>query len=199
MPPNTGKQWLGIIRALHLVDKQIFPELVSRVSTPSSGNLFSSKEAEIAAKAVAIRRLTCAIFASEKDTHLIHLAVIQEKLVEVLRGGQSSVILGEVGPHLNLSWLFPGKSLCIDIPLPQGSACSLLSAQSPRALAGCNYRDGLDTLAASLRLLISEQIHIIKDAIRSPPSDASEEFYLVLSICKFIDLAVTVQTPELQT
>jgi len=165
MTPEVGAGWCGLIHALHTVDKQVFPELVSRASTTSAGNLFSGKEAETIAKAGAIRRLTCAIFAAGKDSHLIHLAIIQEKLVEVLRSGLSSTILAEI-------------YLCLRVSLVRFS---------PHNFPGL------------WPVVITDMINILNEAIHNPPSESDESYCLLVAVCKFIDLAVTVQTQELQT
>jgi hypothetical protein len=94
--PLSGQRWNTLIHAVHNTDKQSFPELVARISTTSSGNLFVNKEAEIVSKAMAIRRLSHTIFAGGRDAYLANLAAIQEKLVEVLRSGLSPIVLGEV-------------------------------------------------------------------------------------------------------
>jgi hypothetical protein len=96
MSPSAGQRWNTLIHSLHAVDKQAFPELIARVSTASSTNLFSNKEAETASKALAIRRTAYAIFVGRKDSYITSLAIIQEKLAEVLRSGHSPVVLGEV-------------------------------------------------------------------------------------------------------
>lgn len=96
MNPRAGQRWNSLIHSLQSADKQAFPELVARVSTTSSGNLFSNREAEIASRVVALRRVSYAVFVGGKNTYLTHLPIIQEKLVEVLRSGLSPIVLGEV-------------------------------------------------------------------------------------------------------
>jgi hypothetical protein len=43
------------------------------------------------------------------------------------------------------------------------------------------------------------QLHILEEALRTPISEDRDFASLVFAVCKFIDLALTVQTPELQT
>ena len=92
----AGQRWNVLIHHLYSTDKQSFTELVSRISTTVSGNLFVNKEAEITSKAMAIRRLSYTLFSGEKDTYMTNLALIQEKIAEVLRSGLSPIVLAEV-------------------------------------------------------------------------------------------------------
>lgn len=94
--PTTAVKWDGLIRALFVGDKQTFVELVSRVSTSSPGVLFSSKEAESSSRATAVRRMSYCLFCGQKDIFMAGLPLIQDKLVEVLRGGAAANVLAEV-------------------------------------------------------------------------------------------------------
>jgi len=164
MSPDSGQRWNVLIQSLHTSDKSTFPELVARISTAVSGNLFTSKEAETVSKVTAIRRLSYTLFTGVKDSYMANLSIIQEKLVEILRSGLSSIVIGEL-------------YLCMRV---------IITRFSPHNLSGL------------WPVVITNMLSTLEFALQSPHSQDEEFLCLLLSICKFIDLAVTLQTPELQ-
>ena len=104
--PISGQRWNTLINSLYNSDKQSFPDLVTRISTAASGNLFVNREAEAISKAMTIRRLSYVIFAGAKDAYMAYIASIQEKLVEVLKSGLPSLVVGEVGLIIRPSALY---------------------------------------------------------------------------------------------
>ncbi|KAK4314041.1 hypothetical protein Pmani_014660 [Petrolisthes manimaculis] len=71
-------------------DKNIFKELLGRVSMSQGGSLslFSSKESEYETRAGLLKRLAFTIFCSETDQYMRYIPEIQERLSEVTRLGQ---------------------------------------------------------------------------------------------------------------
>ena len=96
MSAEAGRQWQPVVSALMNSDKERFVELVGRVTSTPSTNIFTNKEAETLSRATNLRRLTYVIYAAEKDHWLTHLPALQEKLVDLLRNGSSDPVGSEV-------------------------------------------------------------------------------------------------------
>ncbi|KAH8110602.1 Dopey, N-terminal-domain-containing protein [Phellopilus nigrolimitatus] len=115
--PISGLKWRSIIKTLIDTDKTAFSELLGRIASAPSANIFVNREYEMQTKAQNIRRLSFVLFASEKNHFLTQLPAVQEKLVDILRSGSSSIVESEVylcirvllcrlSPH-NLSSFWP--------------------------------------------------------------------------------------------
>lgn len=96
-----AKNWQPVIFALFNQDKERFLELISRITAVSTGpqiNIFTSRESEILARALTLRRLSYVIFASQTQDHFLpQLPGIQEKIVDVIRASESrDLVAGEV-------------------------------------------------------------------------------------------------------
>lgn len=87
MAPSAGRWWCGPILAVHAVDreKHFLAELVGRITTSASANIFTNREAEIKQRSTSIRRLSFVLYSGAQDQFLPQLPAIQEKLVDVLR------------------------------------------------------------------------------------------------------------------
>ncbi|MBW0470508.1 hypothetical protein O181_010223, partial [Austropuccinia psidii MF-1] len=94
--PETGRRWKPIIQALLTTDKERFTEMLSRLSTVPSTNIFTNKEAEAITRALSLRRITYAIYAAEYNRFLVHLPSIQEKVVDLLRSNVGEIVHAEV-------------------------------------------------------------------------------------------------------
>ncbi|GAA5993677.1 hypothetical protein JCM10908_002290 [Rhodotorula pacifica] len=94
--PSTERLWRPLVHAITLADRERVPELIAKVSTSSSANIFTNRELEILSRALALRRLTYTIFCSPKDTFLAQLPAIQEKLVDLLRSSVGDLVHVEV-------------------------------------------------------------------------------------------------------
>ncbi|GAA6058598.1 hypothetical protein JCM10212_004009 [Sporobolomyces blumeae] len=103
-PPTANAQWAPLVQALMASDKERFPDLVGKVSTVSSANIFTNRELESLSRALSLRRLTYTIFTGEKDRYLTQLPIIQEKLVDLLRSSVGDMVHAEV--YLCLRVLF---------------------------------------------------------------------------------------------
>ncbi|GAA5831398.1 hypothetical protein JCM3766R1_001734 [Sporobolomyces carnicolor] len=101
--PESNAQWKPLIQAL-MVDKERLPDLVGKISTASSANIFTNRELESLSRALSLRRLTYALYTGEKDRFLAQLPIIQEKLVDLLRSSVGDMVQAEV--YLCLRVLF---------------------------------------------------------------------------------------------
>ncbi|GAA5972409.1 hypothetical protein JCM8115_004327 [Rhodotorula mucilaginosa] len=102
--PSAEPSWRPLVHALTLADRERMPELVAKVSTSSSANIFTNRELEVLSRALALRRLTYTLFCSPKDTSLAQLPAVQEKLVDLLRSPVGDLVHAEV--YLCLRVLF---------------------------------------------------------------------------------------------
>ncbi|UZJ52849.1 hypothetical protein CBS101457_002169 [Exobasidium rhododendri] len=93
---EAGLQWRTIVCALINSDKERFVDLVSKVTSIPSSNIFTNREAETLSRSTNLRRITYLIYASEKDHWLTQLPLLQEKLVDLLRNGSSDPVGSEV-------------------------------------------------------------------------------------------------------
>ncbi|PLW27497.1 hypothetical protein PCASD_17664 [Puccinia coronata f. sp. avenae] len=94
--PELGRRWKPIIQALFNTDKERFTEMLSRLSTVPSANIFTNKEAEMITRSLSLRRITYAIYAAEYNRFLVHLPSIQEKVVDLLRSSVGEIVHAEV-------------------------------------------------------------------------------------------------------
>ncbi|CAE7181510.1 unnamed protein product [Rhizoctonia solani] len=116
--PDAGLAWCPLIRAYVLSDKLAIPDIVGRVTTTSSNNIFTNREAEALARTISLRRLSFAIYCADNNGCLTQLPSIQEKLVELLRSTSAEpivhsevllcvrILLCRLSPH-NLSSFWP--------------------------------------------------------------------------------------------
>lgn len=94
--PETGRRWKLIIQALLNTDKERFTEMLSRLTTAPSANIFTNKEMEMVTRSLNLRRITYAIYAAEYNRFLVHLPSIQEKVVDLLRSNVGEIVHAEV-------------------------------------------------------------------------------------------------------
>lgn len=80
-------------------------DLIAKISTASSANIFTNRELESLSRALSLRRLTYALFTGEKDRFLTQLPIIQEKLVDLLRSSVGDMVHAEVSFAENCSSL----------------------------------------------------------------------------------------------
>ncbi|KAG8688167.1 hypothetical protein FRC08_011589 [Ceratobasidium sp. 394] len=114
----AGIRWCPLIKAYVLSDKLAISDIVGRITTTSSNNIFTNREAETLARTISLRRLSFAIFCGETNGCLAQLPSIQEKLVELFRWTSTEpvihceiylcvrVLLCRLSPH-NLSSFWP--------------------------------------------------------------------------------------------
>ncbi|EIN14374.1 hypothetical protein PUNSTDRAFT_140678 [Punctularia strigosozonata HHB-11173 SS5] len=94
--PNGGACWQPIVAALVDFDKTAFPELLGKVYTAPSANIFVNREYEMLLQSLNLRRLSYVLLAGEKNHFLAQLPSVQEKLVEIFRNVSSPVVQSEV-------------------------------------------------------------------------------------------------------
>ncbi|GAA6010233.1 hypothetical protein JCM11491_005403 [Sporobolomyces phaffii] len=101
--PTSNALWKPLVQAL-MAEKERLPDLIAKVSTVSSANIFTNRELESLSRALSLRRLTYALYTGEKDRFLTQLPLIQEKLVDLLRSSVGDMVHAEV--YLCLRVLF---------------------------------------------------------------------------------------------
>ncbi|KAH8099733.1 Dopey, N-terminal-domain-containing protein [Cristinia sonorae] len=115
--PNAGNKWRLMIKMLFDTDKTALTELLSRVTTAPSANIFTNREYEMLLRSLNLRRLSYVLLSGEKNHFLTQLPTIQEKLVDTLRNVNAPIVQSEVylcirvllcrlSPH-NLSSFWP--------------------------------------------------------------------------------------------
>ncbi|KAF8588312.1 hypothetical protein K439DRAFT_1629769 [Ramaria rubella] len=94
--PEMSEKWRPIIRAFLDSDRQALPELIGKVTSVGSSNIFANREYETLLRSLNLRRLSYAVFTGEKNHFLTQLPLIQEKLVDILRNQNSPLMESEV-------------------------------------------------------------------------------------------------------
>ncbi|KAK7464504.1 hypothetical protein VKT23_006673 [Stygiomarasmius scandens] len=156
--PDMAEVWKPIFRALFDSDKAAFPELLSKISTAPSANIFTNREYEMTLRSQNLRRLSFVLLAGDKNHYLTQLPSIQEKLVDVLRNVTAPVVQSEVylcirvllcrlSPH-NLTSFWPVilTELYRVFEQTMASVPSDGSEDLPLVLAACKCLDLLLTL-----------------------------------------------------
>ncbi|KDQ63058.1 hypothetical protein JAAARDRAFT_53285 [Jaapia argillacea MUCL 33604] len=93
---QSAQKFRPIIRALFDVDRASVGELLNKVTTAPSGTIFTNREYESLLRSLNLRRLSYAIFVSDKNHFLTQLPAIQEKLVDILRNSPAPILQSEV-------------------------------------------------------------------------------------------------------
>ncbi|KAJ6601434.1 Dopey, N-terminal-domain-containing protein [Mycena vulgaris] len=91
-----AEKWKPIMKSLFDLDKTAFPELLAKVATAPSANIFTNREYEMLLRSLNIRRLSFVLFAGDKNHFLTLLPSIQEKLVDILRNVTAPIVQSEV-------------------------------------------------------------------------------------------------------
>ncbi|KAI0756510.1 Dopey, N-terminal-domain-containing protein [Daedaleopsis nitida] len=114
---DAGEKWTPIIKSFFDTDKTALPELLGKITTVASANIFTNREYEMLLRSLNLRRLSYVILSAEKNHFLTQLPSIQEKLVDTLRNVSAPIVQSEVflcvrvllcrlSPH-NLSSFWP--------------------------------------------------------------------------------------------
>ncbi|KAF8915027.1 Dopey, N-terminal-domain-containing protein [Mucidula mucida] len=93
---DVADQWKPIVRSLFDADKTAFPELLGKVATAPSTNIFTNREYEMLLRSLNLRRLSFVLFAGDKNHFLTQLPSIQEKLVDILKNVTAPIVQSEV-------------------------------------------------------------------------------------------------------
>ncbi|KAI0964349.1 hypothetical protein AcW1_001188 [Taiwanofungus camphoratus] len=115
--PDAGGKWRPMVKSLFDTDKTSLTELLGKITTSPSANIFTNREYEMLLRSLNLRRLSFVLLSSEKNHFLTQLPTIQEKLVDTLRNVSAPVVQSEVylcvrvllcrlSPH-NLSSFWP--------------------------------------------------------------------------------------------
>ncbi|KZT08595.1 uncharacterized protein LAESUDRAFT_757319 [Laetiporus sulphureus 93-53] len=115
--PDAGANWRVMIKSFFDTDKTALTELLGKITTAPSANIFTNREYEMLLRSLNLRRLSYVLLSGEKNHFLVHLPIIQEKLVDTLRNVIAPVVQSEVylcvrvllcrlSPH-NLSSFWP--------------------------------------------------------------------------------------------
>ncbi|CAL1694342.1 unnamed protein product [Somion occarium] len=115
--PQAGRKWRPMVKMLFDTDKTAFTELLGRITTAPSANIFTNREYEMLLRSLNLRRLSYVILTGDKNHFLTQLPSIQEKLVDTLRNVSAPIVQSEVylcvrvllcrlSPH-NLSSFWP--------------------------------------------------------------------------------------------
>ena len=90
------QKWLPVVRQWSLADKDRMPELLSRLTSPTSAGIMfgvgaSSARLEADRKAqLNLRRIAFLILAAPNDTFVVNIATLQEKIVDLLNASAVS-------------------------------------------------------------------------------------------------------------
>ena len=96
LPPAAGRQWSPMVATLYVAERDRLVDVVGRIATTPTNNLFTSRETDLLARTVSIRRLAYTIYAGERNTFLAQLPLIQEKVVDVLRSNAPELVQAEI-------------------------------------------------------------------------------------------------------
>ncbi|KAG5652198.1 hypothetical protein H0H81_005933 [Sphagnurus paluster] len=93
---SSAEPWKPVIRVLFDADKTAFPELLTKVATAPSANIFTNREYEMLLRSLNVRRLSLVLFTGDKNHFLTQLPTIQEKLVDIFKNVTSPIVQCEV-------------------------------------------------------------------------------------------------------
>jgi hypothetical protein len=89
-------KWRPIITALMDTDKTVFSDLLSKIASAPSSNIFTNREYEMLVRSLNLRRLSLVVLAGGPNKFLTQLPSIQEKLVDVLKSSAAPIVESEV-------------------------------------------------------------------------------------------------------
>ncbi|KAG6817586.1 hypothetical protein H0H87_006963 [Tephrocybe sp. NHM501043] len=93
---SAAEPWKPVIKVLFDADKSAFPELLSKVATAPSANIFTNREYEMLLRSLNVRRLSLILFTGDKNHFLTQLPTIQEKLVDIFKNVTAPIVQCEV-------------------------------------------------------------------------------------------------------
>ncbi|KAG6813245.1 hypothetical protein H0H92_012882 [Tricholoma furcatifolium] len=93
---GAANAWKPIVKTLFDADKAAFPELLAKVATAPSANIFTNREYEMLLRSLNVRRLSFTLFTGEKNQFLTQLPTIQEKLVDIFKNVTAPIVQCEV-------------------------------------------------------------------------------------------------------
>lgn len=84
-------QRMEIIQVLLLNEPEKFSDLLSKLGSSSSANIFSSKDMESLNKCLLLKRISFVIFSGDKDQYVPSLPILLEKIVDLLRASRNLI------------------------------------------------------------------------------------------------------------
>ncbi|KAI0323044.1 Dopey, N-terminal-domain-containing protein [Amylostereum chailletii] len=93
---ETESTFRPIVQAWIGSDKSAFSEVLGKVTTAPSTNIFTNRGYENMLRSLSLRRLSYLLLCGEKNQFLTSLPTIQEKLVDVLRNTSAPSVQAEV-------------------------------------------------------------------------------------------------------
>ncbi|KAJ1870875.1 hypothetical protein LPJ55_004307 [Coemansia sp. RSA 990] len=95
MSVALAAHWRQLVRQLLTIDKDRFADLLGRIAA-SAPALFANRVHEAQMRALALRRLSFAIWAGSTNQHLSQLPHVQERLVDILKNAPLPIVQSEV-------------------------------------------------------------------------------------------------------
>ncbi|KAL9077097.1 MAG: hypothetical protein Q9157_003467 [Trypethelium eluteriae] len=168
--------WMPILRQLSLSDRDRIPELLSRVSSPTTagivfgvGAVSARLEADRRTQ-LAIRRVTLLAMAADEDSYVQHLPLIKEKLVDLLSATSTSS---------------PSSATRADLYL---LLRALILRTSPTQLA-------------PLWPILNSELHVALSSLLPESESLVQETYsapALLQACKLLDLLIAIAPDDFQ-
>ncbi|KDQ31322.1 hypothetical protein PLEOSDRAFT_1102291 [Pleurotus ostreatus PC15] len=93
---DIASKWVPIVKALFDADKSALSELLAKVATSPSANIFTNREYEMLVRSLNLRRLSFVLYAGDKNHFLTSLPTIIEKLADILRNVTAPNVQSEV-------------------------------------------------------------------------------------------------------
>lgn len=94
--PQVAMKWRPIISSLMDTDKIVFSDLLAKIASAPSANIFTNREYEMLVRSLNLRRLSFVVLAGAPNKFLTQLPSIQEKLVDVLKSSAAPIVQSEV-------------------------------------------------------------------------------------------------------
>ncbi|KAI9684026.1 MAG: hypothetical protein M1822_005853 [Bathelium mastoideum] len=168
--------WMPILRQLSLNDKDRVPDLLSRISSPTTAGIVFGVGAVSARletdrrSQLNLRRVALLVMASEEDSHVQHLPLIQEKLVDLLAATPTSS---------------PSSATRADVYI---LVRALILRTSPTQLA-------------SFWPVLNSELHaVLSSLLPETDSQVQETFNAssLLQACRLLDLLITIAPDDFQ-
>jgi len=195
-PVEAGTDFRSIIEAWVDADKSVFPDFlgeycvlpsstsiklqIGKVTSAPSTNIFTNRETENQLRSMNMRRASYILLCGEKNQFLTSLPTIQEKLVDTLKNSSAPAVQAEV-------YLCVRVLLCRLSPHNLDSFWPVILSEMVSICFG-----------NSCPVLTHRQYRLLEQTMIEVPLDGSEALSLILSVCKFIDLLLVLQTEEFQ-
>ncbi|KAN0061878.1 hypothetical protein ACQY0O_005872 [Thecaphora frezii] len=96
MTSALAERWKPIVLSLMVNDKERLVELIGKITSATSANIFTNRELEMLTRAFNLRRLSFVIFSGNRDAFLTQLPSIQERVVDLLRSNVAELVHAEV-------------------------------------------------------------------------------------------------------